>query len=155
MSDRHNADEIWFLSSRVTVAMPKAENSERISLLVHHTPFGDAPPLHIHYGEDEIFYVLDGEIQFEVDGKTMTLRPGQAVCAPRDVPHRYRVVSPNGARYLTVTRGGFEDMVRSVSRPAENAGLPPHEAPSEEKKLQLATACFAHGINLIGPPLAA
>ena len=49
---------------------------------------------------------------------------------PRDIPHRY-TVGPNGCRMLFIcTPGGFEDLVREMSVPAESRTLPP---PSDEE----------------------
>ncbi len=38
--------------------------------------------------------------------------------------HAFRVVSETG-RFLTVTTGRFEDMIRALGRPAPAEGLPP------------------------------
>lgn len=145
--------DLWFLNSRVTIALAQADNGDGISVLDHQLPPGDAPPLHVHHGEDEVFHLLEGEVVFEVGGEKQVVRAGQTICAPRDVPHRYRVISPDGARYLTITRGGFERMVRSASRPAESAGLPPMQTPTPEMQRRLAELCAAQNIELLGPPL--
>jgi hypothetical protein len=65
-------------------------------------------------------------------------------------------VSAEGARLLTVTcRGDFERLVRSLSRQAERDDLPPAaSAPTTEQQAALAAACLAHGVELVGPPLA-
>jgi uncharacterized RmlC-like cupin family protein len=110
----------------------------------------------VHRTEDEIFHVLSGELRFVVGDKEISVSGGETLQAPMGVPHTYAVVSPEGARWLVVTcRGDFERMVRSVSRPAERDALPPPAgAPSAEQEAALAAACLAHGIELVGPPLA-
>lgn len=148
-------DEFWFLASRIRVAVSQKSNGDRISVLVHDAAFGEAPPLHVHYGEDEIFHILDGEMEFDIDGAITVAQPGDTLCAPRGVPHRFRVTSKKGARYLTITRGGFEELVRSFGRTPQGPGLPRHEAPTPAMRTALVSACFANGINVIGPPLAA
>lgn len=145
--------DLWFLNSRVSVRLAKADNADGISILDHWNTFDDAPPLHIHHGEDEIFHVLSGEIRFEVGGRTVIGRAGDVICAPKGVPHGYRVVSPEGARYMTVTLGGFEAMVRSASRPAAADGLPPMVEPDAAMQRMLAELCAAQQIELIGPPI--
>ena len=48
----------------------------------------------------------------------------------------------------------FKGMVRDVSRPAENDGLPPAAVPSPAMIEALARACERRGISLLGPPMA-
>jgi quercetin dioxygenase-like cupin family protein len=46
-------------------------------------------PLHWHE-EEQISFVVDGELEFEVGGETRTLRRGEAVVIPPNVPHAAR-----------------------------------------------------------------
>jgi hypothetical protein len=127
-----------------------------MAVLEHLAPFADSPPLHVHRNEDEIFHVISGEVRLVVAEQELYLRAGDTVQAPSGVSHTYAVVSPEGARMITVTcRGDFERLVRSLGRPTEHDVLPPPaEAPTPEQAAALARACRAHGIELVGPPLA-
>lgn len=55
---------------------------------VHFDPHTEAP-LHWHE-EEQISFVLEGELEFEVAGETRTLLRGQAVVIPPNVPHAAR-----------------------------------------------------------------
>ena len=44
------------------------------------------PPRHLHYEQDEWFYAVEGTFLMEVGDDRMTLRPGDALLAPRGVP---------------------------------------------------------------------
>lgn len=55
---------------------------------VHFDPHTEAP-LHWH-DEEQISFVLEGELEFEVAGETRVLRRGQAVVIPPNVPHAAR-----------------------------------------------------------------
>jgi quercetin dioxygenase-like cupin family protein len=46
-------------------------------------------PLHAH-DEEQIAYVIEGELEFEVGDETRTLRPGMAVVIPANTPHSAR-----------------------------------------------------------------
>ncbi|MGI8941673.1 MAG: cupin domain-containing protein [Actinomycetota bacterium] len=46
-------------------------------------------PLHWHV-EEQVTFVIDGEFEFEVAGEKHTLRRGQAVVIPPNVPHGAR-----------------------------------------------------------------
>jgi quercetin dioxygenase-like cupin family protein len=55
---------------------------------VHFEPNTEAP-LHWH-GEEQISFVVDGELEFEAGGERRTLRRGKAVVIPPNVPHAAR-----------------------------------------------------------------
>src|SRR5215469_3469286 len=48
---------------------------------------GMAVPRHTHTREDEVYFVLAGELEVSVGEKTFVLRPGDTLLAPRDIPH--------------------------------------------------------------------
>jgi len=148
-------DSLWFMNSHVRVALSRGANNEGVSLIEHTLPFGDAPPLHMHEEEDELFYLLEGEVFFRVGARSFIAKAGDAFVAPRKEPHGFMVLSEAGARLLTITRGGFEDAVREASRPAEGCTLPEPVEPTPEMQQALGTICSANGIQLLGLPIAA
>jgi quercetin dioxygenase-like cupin family protein len=156
MHTSHRPEKFWFLNTLVTVRVPAQDGANGMTVLEHAAPFGDSPPLHVHRNEDEVFHVIAGELRCRVGAKDLTLRAGDTVQAPKGVAHTYAVVSPQGARWITVTcRGDFEQLVRSLARPAEREGLPPAgPAPTPDQAAALAAACLEHDVELIGPPLA-
>jgi quercetin dioxygenase-like cupin family protein len=81
------------------------------------------PPLHVH-DFDEAFYLLEGELVFQVDEAITTKGPGELSFAPRNVPHALANHSDAPARYLlTCTPAGFERHWARVA--AEAAGVKP------------------------------
>lgn len=150
------ARDLWFLDTRVTVRVSYEDGTDGVSVLEHQAARGDSPPLHLHRNEDEIFHILGGELRFRVQDQDLRGRAGQTFLVPRGIPHTYRVESPAGARWLTVTAGkDFERFVRAFSRPAEREGLPERSGPpTPEQQEALASACRRHGIEIVGPPLA-
>jgi quercetin dioxygenase-like cupin family protein len=150
------AEQLWFLDTLVTIRVPHDAGEDGISVTEWEAPFGDSPPLHVHRTEDEVFQVLDGELLVRSGDEDIVARQGDVLLAPKGIPHTYRVISPQGARFVvTTTRGDFERVVRAVARPAADAQLPdPSGPPSPEQVGALAAICAAHGIDLVGPPLA-
>lgn len=70
---------------------------------------GGGPPYHVHEREDELFYVLEGEIEFTVDGKRTIAGPGTTVFGARHVPHRFKGAGSATSRMLAlVTGSNFE-----------------------------------------------
>ena len=46
-----------------------------------------------HHDSDEFFYVVDGKLLVDLEGRTLELGPGQGVVVPRSVEHRPRAPS--------------------------------------------------------------
>jgi len=47
------------------------------------------PALHMHLGQEEWFYVMEGEVRFQVGDRRLQLGPGGSVLAPRRIPHTF------------------------------------------------------------------
>lgn len=97
---------------------------------------------------------LEGEILFQIGETSQVAKAGDALVGPRGQPHGFRVISKDGARLLTISRGGFETAVRTASRPAETNGLPVPSEPTPVMQASLGSICAANGIELLGPPMA-
>ena len=66
------------------------------------------PPMHVQTDEEEGFYVLDGEVEFEADGTVLLGRPGTFAFVPRGAQHTFRVLTES-ARMLVIASGGAPD----------------------------------------------
>jgi quercetin dioxygenase-like cupin family protein len=81
------------------------------------------PRLHRH-DFDETFYVLEGELTFQLGEKLVTRRAGELAFAPRGTPHTYANLSEAPARALMViTPAGFERYFARIA--AERQGVEP------------------------------
>jgi quercetin dioxygenase-like cupin family protein len=103
---------------------------------------GGRPPLH-HHDFDETFYVLEGELTFQLGDERFTRRAGELAFAPRGVAHTYANLSGAPARVLLViTPAGFERYFDRIA--ARITGTePPPEASGPIPEVVVA-----------GPPLA-
>ena len=81
---------------------------------------GDEIPWHNHPGEDELFYVIEGSLLFEVEGQEpFTLRAGDLYIVGRGVEHRVSsteecsilLVEPRSTAHLGETES---EIARSV-----------------------------------------
>ena len=63
---------------------------------------GGGPPPHLHRNEDETFYILEGELQLWVDGRTLNAAAGACVFAPRGIPHRFTNATQTPTRFLVI-----------------------------------------------------
>jgi quercetin dioxygenase-like cupin family protein len=147
---------LWFLNTLVTFPVSHADSGDGISVMESLARRGDSPPYHIHHTEDESFHLIEGELAFLVDGETRRVLPRETHLAPKGVPHTYRVVSEQARWLVVTTHGDFERFVREAARPAQAAELPPPAGPPTlEEQKTLGELALRHGIELIGPPLAA
>jgi quercetin dioxygenase-like cupin family protein len=88
-------------------------------------PGAPGPPLHKH-DFDEAFYVLDGELTFNLGGGLVTIHAGEMAFAPGGEPHTFANRSDGDARYLIVcTPAGFER--EFARRAARKEGVDPPE----------------------------
>ena len=80
-------------------------------------PATAGPPLHLHRGWDEAFYVLEGEMTFLIDGRTSTAPAGSFIFIPRGILHTFWNESAAPAKQLTVfTPAGIEAYFEEVTR---------------------------------------
>jgi quercetin dioxygenase-like cupin family protein len=67
------------------------------------TKKGEEPPSHTHKTEDEMFYVLDGDVTFQCGEETFDVHPGGFMFLPRGIQHSYRIRSNDPIRLIVVT----------------------------------------------------
>ena len=101
------------------------------------------PARHLHYDQDEWFYAVEGDFILEVGQERFQLQPGDSVLAPRKVPHVWAHVRDVQGRILIafMPAGKLEAFFREVTK--ANA-MPPQDP----------ALWRAHGMELLGPPLA-
>lgn len=100
------------------------------------------PARHLHYDQDEWFYVVQGEFLFEVGSEKFQLKLGDSLLAPRQVPHVWAYTGgPEGRILITfMPAGKMEAFFREVTR----ANAMPPQDPELWRR---------HGMELVGPPL--
>jgi mannose-6-phosphate isomerase-like protein (cupin superfamily) len=90
--------------------LARTEDTPRFNLaLVAIKPRRDGPDLHAHEGEDDAFYVLEGDLTFTVDGEDVVAGPGTFVLVPPGVEHTFANRGDVPARLLNVhAPAGFD-----------------------------------------------
>src|SRR6185437_13888190 len=53
---------------------------------------GSGAPLHVHHGEAEAFYILEGAVELTCGEDRATAHAGDFVYTPKDVAHKFTVV---------------------------------------------------------------
>ncbi|MBS1870254.1 MAG: quercetin 2,3-dioxygenase [Actinobacteria bacterium] len=144
----------WFLNDYVEMLATGEDTEGRYTLFEVNGPPGDEPPLHLHHNDDEAFLVLEGELEVWIGSTHTTLRPGDYALLPKGVPHIYRVSSAEPARWLVLLApAGFDNFLRAVSRPAEEARIPdPPAPPTPADAERLGALAAESGMDILGPP---
>ena len=101
------------------------------------------PARHLHVAQDELVYVIEGEYAFEIGAEKFSLKAGDSLLAPRQVPHVWAYVGASTGRMLVsfAPAGHMEAFFREV---AKSNAMPPQDP----------ALWRAHGMELLGPPLA-
>jgi len=113
-----------------------------------------AVPLHSHTHEDEIWFVLDGEIAFTLGEEIIIGRAGTFVYIPRNTPHTFQVRSGTARWFGFGLSGNLDQWFFETGEPAPSLTLPPPPAgPPTEAAIQAINASLkAYGTDTLGPP---
>ena len=142
----------WLGPTLVTIKATGKETGGRYTLLEVLEPDGVEAPLHVHHREDEAFWILEGELTFQVGDETIKASPGSFLYGPRDVPHRYTVDSGPARMLFLLSPAGFEEFIYATSEPAKERTLPPppEGPPSEAEMEQIGALARRYGCEILG-----
>lgn len=121
----------WGRGGKVRIIAGAGSTDRSFSIVEVTDPPGAGAPRHVHHGEAEAFYILDGTIELTCGNQTVTGHSGDFVYAPKDVPHQYVVRGDKPARLLLLfSRPGFEMFFAEGGTPIDQAptGPPDPEA---------------------------
>ena len=104
----------------------------------------DGPPLLTHAGEDESWYVLEGELRFRLGDDIASVGAGSFVFVPRGTPHCFQNAGAVPARIIVMfTPSGMERFFdRFAALPAGPVG------PDAFRSIGAGT-----GMDVVGPPM--
>ncbi len=100
------------------------------------------PARHLHYEQEEWFYILEGAFQFEVGADRFHLHQGDSLLAPRQVPHVWAFVGEARGRILVAFLPALN--MEAFFREVTKANAMPPQDPALWR---------AYGMELLGPPL--
>ena len=110
-------------------------------------PPGGGPPPHIHSREEESFYVLEGEISFQIGEERLVARPGTFANMPVGSLHSFKNETGKPAKMLiSVAPAGLEEMFFEVGQPVPAGETPP--LPTKQDIEKLLTVAPRYGIEI-------
>ena len=143
--DRHEANGLMIWGKLPLANKVSGKDTRGQLYIFEHRNMGKGgPPRHIHFEQDEWFYVIAGEYAFEVGDRKSRLKAGDTLFAPRNVPHGWASVGDEPGTLLTIVSpvGPFEEFLMETTK---YTTLPPPE--------EVARAFAEHGMEVVGPPL--
>jgi quercetin dioxygenase-like cupin family protein len=110
-------------------ALSSAQNPGGVAVQMGTMPEGSGPPFHRHPTFDEVFIVLEGMLEFQVNDEVHTARPGDLVHVPGELPHALRCIEGNADGVakiiMLVTPARFEDFFHELGRLVDAGGADP------------------------------
>jgi quercetin dioxygenase-like cupin family protein len=92
-------------------------------IMAWHKP-GEGPPDHVHFSQEEMFFIVEGTYELTVGGETAAVGPGTIVFIPRNVVHRFRNIGDATACMLDWSLpGGQDHYFKAISDLAADGGF--------------------------------
>ncbi|KAA6460863.1 cupin domain-containing protein [Acidobacteria bacterium AB60] len=81
-------------------------------------PIGDRPrfiaPWHVHHNDDEVWYVLEGQLCVQSGSERVELTAGCGVLVPRGTPHTYWNPGQERVRYLLIMPPTIQRLIQGI-----------------------------------------
>jgi quercetin dioxygenase-like cupin family protein len=127
--------------SRISFKTSPQETNGNLFLIEHTNLLAGGPPLHFHHSQEEWFYVMEGEVLFQVGEKRLRLKAGDSVLAPRKIPHAFSGAGAAPAKMLIAftPAGKMEQFFQEIAHGKVN---------------MMDAALFRrYDMELVGPPI--
>ena len=123
--DDRSLPHVGVAGDTYTILVSGADTAGRFCLIDMHVPPGGGPPPHRHDFE-ELFTVLDGEIEVTFRGETVIARTGESVNIPANAPHRFTNAADRPARLLCLCApAGQEEFFLAIGQPVQTRTTAP------------------------------
>ena len=108
----------------VKVLLTTEATGGAISVLMGWLKPGEGPPDHVHFNQEEIFFIVEGTYEMTVGDQTSTVGPGTIVFIPRNVVHRFKNVGDTTGCMLDWSLpGGQDHYFKAISELAAGDGF--------------------------------
>ncbi len=113
---------------------------------------GTELPPHVHDREDELFYMLAGQIKVFADGQVFSVGAGENVFLQKRIPHAYLIESEECHVLALMTPGGFLNAINKMNAPARTMDIPSDMDTYATADLTETMAIFIkYGVRMLRP----
>jgi quercetin dioxygenase-like cupin family protein len=107
MHQTMDKDTITVGALSVRFLVEAADSNGTAAVFECHVPANSRMPApHSHDGFEETIYGLEGATTWTIDGETIEIGPGEAVCVPRGAIHGFENRSGIDAKFLAIATPG-------------------------------------------------
>jgi len=139
-NEDQNLPHIGLAGDTYTILLTGEDTAGRYCLIDMLVPPGGGPPPHRHDFE-EMFTILEGEIEVTFRGARSVVRAGETANIPANAPHQFRNSSERSARLLCVcSPAGQEEFFMAVGSPVASRTAPPPKLDEATQKALKAKA---------------
>jgi mannose-6-phosphate isomerase-like protein (cupin superfamily) len=110
-------------TSSLSVKVATSESGGGLFVAEHTHLLPGGPALHLHLYQDEWFYVMEGEVAFQLGEQRLHLHAGESVLGPRRVPHTFSSMGATPSRVLLAfwPAGKMEQYFHDIQDPKVQA----------------------------------
>lgn len=131
-------EQLLVMGQRLSIRVTPAQTSGACMVFDLVADPGMGVPMHVHDHEDELFTVRRGTARFVVNGRAVTLHPGDTLFGPRSVPHAWEAIGDELLEAsVTILPGKLETMFRELG------------AVTTLDPARIAAICADHGVRFI------
>lgn len=115
---RHNEGEkLNVLGDQQNIKLKGSDTNGLYTLVEQNNDPGSGIPPHVHDHEDEVFHLLEGQVEMSIGDKTTLLNANDIIFCPRGIPHSWKVIGNHKARVMmSIFPAGIEDMFKELSQ---------------------------------------
>ncbi len=104
--------------SRITIKVRTEDTGDKYEIIESTLPPGFDSPPHVHQRMEQVFYVLEGEVEFKLNEQAVRARTGALVRVPTGVSHAFSNPTRVWGKMLQVHTGGalekmFEELAQA------------------------------------------
>ena len=125
--------------SSILFKVPTSETAGGVFVMEHTHLLPGGPAPHLHLNQEEWFYVIEGQVVFQVGEQRLQMHAGESLLAPRCVPHTFSSVGEAPGRMLIAfcPAGKMEQYFR--------------DAENDQKSASNASFMRRYDLELVGP----
>lgn len=142
--DAAGLPHVGIVGDSYTILLTGEQTGGQYCLIDMHVPPGGGPAPHRHDFE-EMFSVLDGEIEISFRGETRTARAGETVNIPSNAPHAFTNKTATPARLLCMcTPPGQDAFFLQIGVPLDSrTATPPKPTPEQQAEFKQKSQALA------------
>ena len=105
------------LGDNQNIKLTGKDTNGQFTLIEQNNQPGVGIPPHVQENEDEVFQVIEGQVEISIGEQTTILHSGDLIFCPKGIPHSWKVVGEGNAKaMLSIFPAGLESMFEELSQ---------------------------------------